>query len=79
MILPLRKKSLNNIFRNETFFNRQRASQLYWNGKENKNIVFFVCLIVCLLLLLRKKECAKRTITNVLLCMHKKIKTKHYI
>lgn len=40
MILPLGKKRLNNVYRNETFFNPQRASQLYWNGKENKYIVF---------------------------------------
>lgn len=54
-----KRKDYNNVCRNETIFNPQRASQLYWNGKENK-------YIVC-----RKKECAKRIITNVLLCMQK--------
>ena len=42
MKLPLGKKRLNNVCRNETIFNPQRASQLYWNGKENK----YKCIIV---------------------------------
>ena len=45
MKLPLGMKKLNNVCRNETIFNPQRASQLYWNGKENKNISF-ICFAI---------------------------------